>query len=297
MKLIETDIDGLDERLKSEFDYLQKKYPTIAFNIQDWWGKLNNRSRGKNILLATEGYITITKNYDVNIIKQYDAFITYNSKFKEQHPELNIYLTNAPVNWENYYELDMFVPYDNKIRGICSLQRVYHTGSEGDINGMKHSVMNEFQTDPHLVLHTFGPAPFGKPGSYQGNLGYKHSHYYNLKKINEYMFCWCPEPIYHELWSYNYVTERLFNCFKSKTIAIYYGCYNIEDLIPKELYVDYRDFKDMKELSEYLIELSNDKERYNKIVEDAFKWNLSTKLGDIREQEKIFQLAVDNHPF
>jgi len=111
------------------------------------------------------------------------------------------------------------------------------------------------------------------------------------------MFCWCPEPIYHELWSYNYVTERLFNCFKSKTIAIYYGCYNIEDLIPKELYVDYRDFKDMKELSEYLIELSNDKERYNKIVEDAFKWNLSTKLGDIREQEKIFQLAVDNHPF
>jgi len=296
MMLVEN-ISDLEQRLKSEFDYIQAKYPSVALNIHDWWGKPNDRGRGKNILFATEGYITITNNYNVLFIKKYDAFITNNSKFKELHPDLNIFLINAPPNWENYYKIDAFVPFENKIKGICSLQRVYKTNSAGDINYMKHTVMNELNVEPHLVLHTFGPAPFGKSGSYQGNLGYKHSHYYNLKKINEYLFCWCPEPIYHELWSYDYVTERLFNCFKSKTIAIYYGCYNIEEMIPKELYVDYRDFSDLNSLAEFLIELSKDEKRYNGIIEAAYEWNLITKLGSMVEVEKVLQECVEKNPF
>jgi ribosomal protein S18 len=264
--------------------------------MYDWWGRPNNRNTGKNILLATEGYITIPNNYNPDVIRTYDAFITYNDKFKTLNPTLNIHLQNAPINWENYYWLEDFLPYDGKIKGICSLQRVYHTGSAGDINFMKDTIMKSFNVEPELCLHTFGPAPFGKDGSYQGNLGYKHSHYFNLKKINEYLFCWCPEPIYHELWSYNYVTERLFNCFKSKTVAIYYGCYNIEEMIPKELYVDYRDFKNINELSQYLIELSKDKKRYTDMVEAAYQWNINTKLGDILLLEEILQECVSKYP-
>jgi ribosomal protein S18 len=294
--IINKKIENLDQRMKSEFDYLQAKYKTVAFNMYDWWGKPNNRSTGKNILLATEGYITIPNNYNPDVIRTYDAFITYNDKFKALNTSLNIHLQNAPINWENYYWLEDFLTYDEKIKGICSLQRIYQTGSAGDINYMKDTVMKAFIVEPHLCLHTFGPAPFGKDGSYQGNLGYKHSHYFNLKKINEYLFCWCPEPIFHELWSYNYVTERLFNCFKSKTVAIYYGCYNIEEMIPKELYVDYRDFKNINELSQYLIELSKDKKRYTDMVEVAYQWNINTKLGDILLLEEILQECVSKYP-
>lgn len=294
--IIDIKIDNLEERLKSEFDYLQNKYPSVAFNMYDWWSKPNNRSNGKNILLAVEGYITIPNNYNPDVIKQYDVFITHNSKFKESHPELNIVLQNAPANWENYYELESFLSYDEKIKGICCLARVYNTGSQGDINIMKHSVMRDFKVEPDLCVHTYGPETYGKPESYKGNLGYKHSHYYNLKKINEYMFCWCPEPIYHETWSYNYVTERLFNCFKSKTIAIYYGCYNIEDIVPTDLFIDYRKFKDINELSNYLIELSKDKERYTEIVENAYQWNLNNKLGDITLLEETIQECIKKYP-
>jgi len=296
MKLIDTDADNLEERLKSEFDYLQDKYPQVAFNMYDWWSKPNNRSNGRNILFAVEGYITIPNNYSPAVIKQYDVFITHNSKFKSLHPELNIVLQNAPLNWENYYELDSFLPYDEKIKGVCSLQRVYKTGSDGDINFMKHTIMRDLKVEPELCVHTYGPASFGRPESYKGNLGYKHSHYYNLKKINEYLFCWCPEPIYHELWSWDYVTERLFNCFKSKTVAIYYGCYSIEELVPKHLYIDYRDFKNIDELSQYLIDFSKDKEKYTEMVEAAYLWNLSTRLGDVKLTEDIIQDCIQKHP-
>jgi len=297
MKIIDTNIDGLGERLKSEFDYLQKKYPTVAFNMKDWFGGLNNRSRGKNILMTTEGWCTIPKNYDVNVIKTYDAMITSNSKFKEQHPELNIYLMNAPQNWENYYELESFLSYDEKIKGVCSLARVYDTKRPGDINYLKHTVMIDLKIEPELCTHTYGPASFGKPGGYKGNLGYKHSHYYNLKKINEYLFCWCSEPIYHEMWSWDWVTERLFNCFKSKTIAIYYGCYNIEDLVPTDLFIDYRNFDNIDELSKYLLEFSKDKKKYNDMIESAFEWNKTNKLGSMELVEKLIQKCVEKYPF
>ena len=217
--IIETKVDNLEERLKSEFDYLQGKYKSVAFNMYDWWGKPNTKSNGKNILLAVEGYITIPNNYNPAVIKQYDVFITHNSKFKALHPELNIVLQNAPANWENYYQLESFLTYDEKIKGICCLARVYNTGADGDINYMKHTVMRDLKVEPELVVHTYGQASFGRPESYQGYLGFKHSHFKNLEKINEYLFCWCPEPMYHELWSHDYVTERLFNCFKSKTAS------------------------------------------------------------------------------
>ena len=296
MKLIETNVENLEERLKSEFDYLQNKYKTVAFNMYDWWSKPNNRSTGKNILLAVEGYITIPNNYNPAIIRQYDIFITHNSKFKAMYPDLNIELQNAPANWENYYELDSFLTYDEKIKGVCCLARVYNTGAAGDINFMKHTVMHDLKVEPELCVHTYGPASFGRPESYKGNLGYKHSHYINLKKINEYLFCWCPEPMYHELWSHDYVTERLFNCFKSKTVAIYYGCYNIQDRIPPELYIDYRQFKDVDDLSKYLLETYKDKKKYTDMVENAFEWNKTCKLGDIQLLEEIIQDCIKKYP-
>ena len=296
MKIIDIKTDNLEERLKSEFDYLQDKYKTVAFNMYDWWGRPNNRSTGKNILLAIEGYITIPNNYNPDVIRQYDVFITHNSKFKSMHPELNIVLQNAPANWENYYYLDEFLSYDEKIKGVVCLAKVYNTRAAGDINFMKNTVMVDLKVEPELSVHTYGPASFGKPESYQGNLGYKHSHYVNLKKINEYLFCWCPEPMYHELWSHDYVTERLFNCFKSKTVAIYYGCYNIQDIIPTDLYIDYRNFKNTDELSKYLLEFYKDKDKYTKMVEDAYEWNKTCKLGDIQLLENIIQECVDKYP-
>lgn len=39
-----------------------------------------------------------------------------------------------------------------------------------------------------------------------------------------------------------YVTEKIFDCFFSGTIPVYYGAENISDYVPKECYIDYREF-------------------------------------------------------
>jgi hypothetical protein len=236
-------------------------------------------------------------NYNVDVIKQYDAYITYNSKLKQQNPDLNIFLIKGPLNCCDYYWLEDFKDFDNKIRGVMSMQTVYNTGREGDINYLKHKVMKELEVEPHLITHTYGPAPFGKDNTYQGSTGKTHSHFENLKVINKYLFCWCPEPMYHPLWSYDYITERLFNCFKSKTIAIYYGCYNVEDYIPENIFIDYRKFESIKHLSEFLITLSNDKKRYTDIIESAYEWNLTNTFGVIRYNEPVLKKISNEYSF
>lgn len=291
-------IENLDLRVKREWEYIDAKYPTMAFNAMTWLHDPNVRAKGYNILLAQEGIISMPINYDVSFIKSnYDAVVTYSVKFKEAHPELKVYNTQCPANYEAYHWLEEFRTYDQKIRGICSLQTFYNWGHPLDANIMKHKVMAELTTEPHLILHTFGPNPFGKAESYQGNLGHRHSNYNNLKKINEYLFCYAAECISDPFWGHNYLTERVFNTFKSKTVLIYYGATNVEELLPGHIFVNVRKFRTMEELSDYLVILSKDKERYNYMVEEAYKWNLTTTLGDMRYQEQVFQQAIRENPF
>jgi hypothetical protein len=270
----------------------------MAFNAQTWGGKeRNGRFNGKNVLLAQEAVITTPINYNVDYIKaNFDAMITYSVKFKEAHPELKIYNTQCPANWESYHWLETFKGYDEKIKGICSLLTFYNWGHSMDANIWKHKVMAELNTEPYLLLHTFGPVTYGKPESYQGNLGYRHSNYHNLKKINEYLFCYASECVADDFWGHNYLTERVFNAFKSKTVLIYYGASNVTELMPENIFVNVRKFISMQELSEYLITLSEDKKRYTEMVEEAYRWNLTTTLGDLRLQEQIWQQAIKENP-
>ena len=283
-------INDIELRLeKCEFIYLMDKYPDIAFNFKDWNG---NARKGKKHLYATEGYITSPYNYDPKNIEQFATFLCSNSKFKRIYPYYDIRLTNGPLNSDNYYNLTDFVDYENKMKCICSLCKIYKpVTSEGSILHLREIIANDLGSQKKIPLHTYGPVPWGldykgfpiyDPNKYMPN------HFTNLKLINKYMFCLALEPMYHELWSWDWITERLFNCFKSKTIAIYYGCYNIEDIIPLNLFIDYRKFYfDNNKLVEYLLSITKD--QYMEITENAYNWYRDKcKIGDVEVLENIF---------
>jgi len=282
-------VPDIKKRLEmEEFNYLVEKYPKIAFNIFKWDRTPNDKIHGKKYLFPTEGYITIPQNYQKEYIIQYDKFITHNSKFYNMHKhEYNMILIPAPMNTNNYFELNNFISYDKKIKGICMLNTIYHTGQEGDIIYLREKIIIDLDCEPNLIKHTYGKKSWGNE-HYQGNIPYIYNHTENLKIINKYLFYICFEAIYHELWSWDYVTERLFNAFKAKTVPIYYGCYNIEQKVPKNLYIDYREFNfDNKKLANYL--LTFPKEKYIDMTERAFEWNRTNEFGNVENLEKIFQ--------
>jgi hypothetical protein len=280
----------MEMRLKSEFDYLVNKYPRVAFNCIDWGGGVR---KGKDYLYATEGYITIPQNYNTEIFSKFKGFLTHNSKFYEMYKnKYNVILTNGCLNSHNYYALDNHVSYKDKIKGVVMMNNIYSTGNVGDIIHLREKYITELPVSPYLIKHTYGPVKYG--GSmYQGS-GYSATcnhanHEDNLRILSKYLFSFAMEPIYHEMWSWDYVTERLWNAFKAKTIPIYYGCYNIENIVPSDLYIDLRKYNG--NLSSLAIDIVHNfpESRYNDMVNKAYEWYNKSRISNMPDLENILR--------
>jgi hypothetical protein len=58
-----------------------------------------------------------------------------------------------------------------------------------------------------------------------------------------------------------YITEKIIDCFYSGVIPIYRGGDDVVQWIPKECYIDLRDFKDAEDLSNYLLKMTVEEKR------------------------------------
>jgi hypothetical protein len=52
----------------------------------------------------------------------------------------------------------------------------------------------------------------------------------------------------------NYFTEKIIDCFASKTIPIYYGCPNIGDWFNMDGIITFNDIKDLEHIFDYIDE-------------------------------------------
>jgi len=278
---------------RNDYMYIKETYKNIYLNY-----RISNRknyiNKKKCYLFANEGYITLPENYNLNIIKKFKGLITPNTRFYNKFKnKTNIILSNGPVDWNNFYSLNEneFVNYNNKLKGICSLNKIYETGQMGDVLYLRKQVFNKLK---NIIKHSYGRIPYG--GKHFQKKASDPSTKDSLQIINKYLFCLALEPMYHEMWSWDWVTERMWNCFRAKTIPVYFGCYNIEKLVPQEFYIDLRKYIltenpkitfDCKRLVKDLNSFSE--KEYIKIVEKAYNWQKNNKIGNVDELEKIFK--------
>ncbi len=67
-----------------------------------------------------------------------------------------------------------------------------------------------------------------------------------------------------------FVTEKIFDCFYAGTIPVYLGAPDIEKYVPKECFIDMRNFKDYGKLRQFLKSLT--KSEINAYKENARKY-------------------------
>ena len=73
------------------------------------------------------------------------------------------------------------------------------------------------------------------------------------KTSSEYKFSICFENLSYE----GYVTEKIIDCFNSGVIPIYMGAPDINDFVPENSFIDFRDFGSLSDLNIYLKGLTN----------------------------------------
>lgn len=79
-----------------------------------------------------------------------------------------------------------------------------------------------------------------------------------------------------------YITEKIFDCFFAGCVPVYWGAPNITDHIPKECFIDRRDFSSHEELYGYLENMCEKK--YLEYQENITDFIFSTKADPYRAE-------------
>lgn len=135
------------------------------------------------------------------------------------------------------------------------------------VSNKKSNKVNELYSERLAAVHFFADknAQFDLYG-----VGWESSHDPFVKKVykgtvsskketmKHYKFAVCYENVKNEK---GLITEKIFDCFAAGCVPIYYGSNNVTDYIPKECFIDFRDFTNYEELYKFIRDMGET--RYN----------------------------------
>lgn len=100
--------------------------------------------------------------------------------------------------------------------------------------------------------------------------------------IETYKFSICIENSNEK----NYVSEKFFDCILTETVPIYFGCENIETLVPKNCFIPIKNINDLNQVKNQMIEINNNIDiLYNEYVNNIrdYKKKYFTKFNLIKD--------------
>ncbi|MCH9621548.1 MAG: hypothetical protein S4CHLAM20_09700 [Chlamydiia bacterium] len=217
----------------------------------------------KIIIIQTEPPHVVPLNYVQNYLDRYPKILTYNNdmvdgkKFKKYNfprPILDI--------------VDDIVPFKEK--KLCALINSHKRSlykNRDQLYTARKRVIKYFEVNHPEDFDLYGNGwPKSSYPSYQGTVKSK------TDVLKHYKFTFTYENI-KEL--PGYVTEKIFDAMIAGSVPIYLGAPDICDIVPKECFVDARNFNSFDEIYRYISQMSE--ERYQEHIEAIKAFLLSDK--------------------
>ncbi|NGX37498.1 MAG: hypothetical protein K1000chlam2_00654 [Chlamydiae bacterium] len=146
-----------------------------------------------------------------------------------------------------------------------------------------------FATKPKGSLDLYGNAPrqYYRHEMDKGRIGGGYSSPEKLNTLKNYRFC-----IYFENTHTipGYVTEKLFDAFAAGCVPIYWGPENIEDYIPTDCFIDYRNFNNNEEMYQFITSMTEFE--YMQYL-DRIQQFLQSEQAQLFSQEHFFELVYE----
>jgi hypothetical protein len=269
--------------MKDAWQEIVDRHPNVS--VDD-----NPDRRNKSTwLFMMECHPVIPRNYAPETIFQYKGLVTWNRKIIDMYKDsiATAHVVGFPIPYVNH--ITEFTPFSNKFNATCVMGRYREPiRIDGDIVAQRLSTAEGLQK-AGLQVHCYGKVAYGGR-MYKGPVGAAEESFpgsvSKLRLVDKYKYTLAFENCYHELYSWDYITEKIFDAFRAKTVPIYYGCYNVEEHIPKELFVDYREFRNDSDLVKYLGSITE--AQYTKMVNDAYDFCEGSRWGNINDIDRVF---------
>lgn len=124
---------------------------------------------------------------------------------------------------------------------------------------------------------------FKKYTTYKGEISDK------IELLSRFKYCLCFENVCDVN---GYITEKIFDCLKAKCIPIYWGASDITKYIPKECFIDFRDFGDYDKLLTYLNSITE--KRYNTYIDSIEKLLTDKKFRETWFEDAFAEFFLNN---
>lgn len=187
--------------------------------------------------------------YTHRVWKQFDAVLTWNTYLTESSPaftfEPGVYFELPYCSDYGVEPLTETPDLNRREKAICQVCGDKYSLVTEEIYSERRKVARWFHSHAETRMDVFGKPAMDTP-NYRGVAEDKSD------TFSRYRYALCFENTYHPLWTRGYLTEKILDCMASLTIPIYYGCSNIEELVPSDCFIDYRRFSSLEELDAFL---------------------------------------------
>jgi hypothetical protein len=264
--------------------YFDMPYP---WNLRVWREIIAHTS--KNVLICNESSLIIPFNYwkilhrfFVKVYTWYEPFIDNKKYFRIRLPKSSVGTERKPLPFQKKKFLAIinkntlpFAPfrllwsfgkelYSDRIQAVEFFEKVLP--SEFYFFGRGWNKPKKYNISERLFGFRYYP-------SYKGEVDDKQ------KLLSTFKFSICFENLTDVD---GYVTEKIVDCLKAKCVPIYWGASDITKYIPKDCFIDYRQFGSYNKLLAYL--LSIDKRTYDRYVR-----NIEALISDKTFRKQWFE--------
>ena len=272
------EIDTID--LIDDFDNVDLVF-FFDLNYEWLYKCIKNGLEGKLIYFAFEPPVVSKYNSRKNLKKLKNIFeyiFTWDDVLvdKENFIKMN-YMQNffsPDISVENFSE--------KKLLTIISSDR--YSSHPKELYSERKRIIKYFENN-HQEDFDFYGVGWNKPKTLLEKIGFKEIENYNnyngkidnkFEVYSKYKFAVCFENTKNIK---GYITEKIFDCFKSDIIPIYWGAENITDYVPQNCFIDYRNFKSIDHLYKYIKNIKKDEyENYINNIHDFLNSNKIDKF-------------------
>ncbi len=207
---------------------------------------------GLHFLYLSEPLCVYPDHYRKRVWQRFDAVYTWNPTLT--HPAFRVIRRPFcghphPVAWNEEKPSEHQPAWEDRRHALCMINNNKRSLIEGELYSERVRVARWFHDDGQIPCDVFGKIPFGIP-NYRGSISGS-----KLTTLREYRFALCFENLYLQPWSAGYVSEKLFDCLAAETLPIYWGATDIDQYLPMDCIIDYRKFKSLEALREYLMNM------------------------------------------
>lgn len=252
--------------------YADMPYP---WEFKNWINILTNRS-SRHVLFVLESPLINPFN-QYNLLRRFfTKTYSWNTMFSgTQQQTMKIPQLDSTKTKETPFSKKRFLVLINANKTIPMLLRIFSLG----ISDLYKKRLESIRAMERLLPFDFDL--YGKGwNNYSSNkgeieMGKKNS------VLSKYKYCLC----FENTQAPGYITEKIFDCLKSSVIPIYLGAPDIDSYVPKECFIDYRQFNSYTELVSFLQSISEK------------DYNLQLKKINLFLRSKKYELWSQQHFF